>query len=123
METVLQIPYQKKTQIEKLLEFIYGLNEKEVQLIFRLLYSDTKLNIEELAEEFKVSKALISKSLSELANKGLIEREKVSNEGRKGRPIYVYYVDREQLFKRINRDLEELVQASIAKLKEYIFKS
>ncbi|AAY80569.1 helix-turn-helix domain-containing protein [Sulfolobus acidocaldarius] len=123
METVLQIPYQKKTQIEKLLEFMYGLNEKEVQLIFRLLYSDTKLNIEELAEEFKVSKALISKSLSELANKGLIEREKVSNEGRKGRPIYVYYVDREQLFKRISRDLEELVQASIAKLKEYIFKS
>lgn len=102
---------------------MYGLNEKEVQLIFRLLYSDTKLNIEELAEEFKVSKALISKSLSELANKGLIEREKVSNEGRKGRPIYVYYVDREQLFKRISRDLEELVQASIAKLKEYIFKS
>ncbi len=110
MSEKIKFPDGREINIHEVLSFLYNLGDSEILVLHKLLTSNTKSTAEELAEEFKVSKASINKALNNLLSKGLIEREKVLTSGKKGRPIYVYSVNKEIAYKKICNDVEKVTQ-------------
>jgi len=102
-------PDGREVDIHDFIAFMYGLSRSDVEVLHLLLESKEKLDADEIAERLKVTKASVSKSLNSLLDKGLIERDKSEEEQkRKGRPSYVYWVDKDKLYNKLEKDLEKL---------------
>lgn len=105
----IRFPDGREVDIQEVLAFIYGLSKSDVEVLQVIINKRGKITTDELASTLKVTKASISKSINNLLYKGLIFREKLEEEKKKGRPSYVYWVDTEILYKKIAEDLEKLV--------------
>jgi len=102
----------KELDPHNVLGFVYGLSESDVRVLHYLMETRKKATIDELSSELKVSKASISKSLKSLHEKGLVKKDKLmEKENKKGRPSYVYWVETEELYAKVIKDLEEVVSA------------
>ena len=93
----------------KKLKFIYGLNDRELEILFYLAKTKKELNADELSEKLNISRACIMNYIKKLENKGLLLRRRDSRVTRKGKPAYVYYVDSKKIKERIVEDIDELV--------------
>ena len=93
----------------KKLEFIYGLNDRELEIFLFLAKTKEKLNADELSEKLNISRACIMNYIKKLENKGLLLRRRDERVIRKGKPTYVYYVD-SKIKERIMKDIDELVK-------------
>jgi len=78
--------------------------------VLNVLQERGSLTTDEIAELLKTTKPSISKALNNLVKKGLITREKERDVSRKGRPTYIYKVDRKFLTEKILNDLKTLNQ-------------
>jgi predicted transcriptional regulator len=102
-------PDGRSVEIHEFIAFMYGLSKSDVEVLHYLLMENRKVDVDELAQKLGVTKASVSKSLNNLLDKGLIMREKEEEgEKRKGRPSYVYWVDRSKLYEKLEKDLEKL---------------
>ena len=109
MAEKITFPDGREVDIHDFIAFMYGLSRSDVEVLHLLLESKEKLDADEIAERLKVTKASVSKSLNSLLDKGLIERDKSEEEQkRKGRPSYVYWVDKDKLYNKLEKDLEKL---------------
>jgi predicted transcriptional regulator len=75
-----------------------------------LAQTDKAITTDEIAEKLNVTKASVSKALNNLIYKGLVQRRKViSEEKKKGRPNYEYWVARGELLQKIKTDLQNIL--------------
>lgn len=109
MTTKVKFPDGREVDINEVISFLYGLGTGEVQVLHSLLSKGGKYTADQLAEELRVSKTSVNKALNNLFSKGLIEREKIIEEGKKGRPVYVYWVNKEIISKKMAHDLFTLI--------------
>ncbi len=109
MAEKIKFPDGREVDIHEFIAFMYGLSKSDVELL-HMLMREGKMTTDDIATRLNVTKASISKSLNSLIDKGLVEREKVQSEDkRKGRPNFMYWVDSERLYSRLNADLEKLL--------------
>jgi predicted transcriptional regulator len=109
MAEKIKFPDGREVDIHEFIAFMYGLSKSDVELLHMLMV-EGKMTTDDIASKLNVTKASISKSLNSLIDKGLVEREKVQSEDkRKGRPNFMYWVDREKLYSKLDIDLEKLL--------------
>lgn len=107
----IRFPDGREVDVQEVISFLYGLSRSDVEVLHTIMCKGGKISTEDLAETLNVTKASISKSINNLLYKGLINREKVADdEKRKGRPAYVYWVNKEELYERVVADVEKLYQ-------------
>jgi len=100
-----RLPSGKEVSIIDVLKFFFDFNETDVIVLLRILSAGSR-TLEDLARETHMSKASVSRSISKLYSLGFVSREKVIDKVSKGRPKYVYRVDREGALKRIFENIE-----------------
>lgn len=100
-----RLPSGKEVSIIDVLKFFFDFNETDVIVLLRILSVGSR-TLEDLARETHMSKASVSRSISKLYSLGFVSREKVIDKVSKGRPKYVYRVDREGALKRIFENIE-----------------
>ena len=112
MAEKVRFPDGREVDIHEFISFMYGLSKSDVEVL-HILLQNGKMTTDELAEKLNVTKASISKALNNLLDKGLIQREKapVEKEERKGRPNYIYWTDKDKLYRKLESDLEKLAGA------------
>ncbi|BAB65758.1 helix-turn-helix domain-containing protein [Sulfurisphaera tokodaii] len=108
MSERLKFPDGREVDIHEVLSFLYGLGGSEIQVL-HLLLTEGKMRSDEIAEKLKVSKASINKAINTLLDKGLVEREKITEEKRRGRPTFIYYVRKDYMYKKIENDTMNLI--------------
>ncbi len=113
-------PGGKEVTMGDLISFIYGLPKSDIDVLQVLISQKRRMSSDEIADVLKVSKASINKSLNNLYDKGLIlrEKEEAGEEKKKGRPSYIYWVDGERLYEKLERDLETLASQIKKELEE-----
>lgn len=108
-EEKIVFPDGRSVEIHEFLAFMYGLSSSDVSVLHLLMVKGKKMTADEISAELNVTKASINKSLNNLLDKGLIMREKAENEDKKkGRPGYLYWVDKNKLYEKLEKDLEKL---------------
>ncbi|BFH73892.1 helix-turn-helix domain-containing protein [Sulfurisphaera javensis] len=121
MSEKVTFPDGREVDLHEFIAFMYGLSRSDVDVLHLLLESKEKLDADEIADKLKVTKASVSKSLNNLLDKGLIQRDKAEeSEKRKGRPSYVYWVDKEKLYLKLEKDLEALATIMKEGLEKHI---
>lgn len=97
------------------LAFIYGLNDRELEILLFLAKTRQEMNADELSERLKISRACIMSHIKKLENKGLLLKRRDTRISRKGKPAYVYYVDNKKIKEKIEEDVNELI-ANVRKI-------
>ncbi|AWR96340.1 MarR family transcriptional regulator [Acidianus sulfidivorans JP7] len=98
-------PDGRSVDIHKVIGFMYGLTESELNILHLLMTSNNKLTVEEIANKLNIAQTSISKPINILIDKGLVYKEKkIITKTRKIR--LVYYVDKDKLYSKLINDLE-----------------
>ena len=114
-------PDGRSVEIHEFLAFMYGLSSSDVSVLHLLMAKGKKMSADEISEELNVTKASVSKSLNNLLDKGLLIREKEETEDKKkGRPGYLYWVDKNKLYEKLEKDLERLATNIREGLEEHL---
>jgi predicted transcriptional regulator len=119
MEFKIQFPDGRQVDFHKLVEFIYGITDSEMNILHLLLSTDEKLSVEDISERLKIAKTSISKPVNILLSKGLIMRGKTEGEGKR-RPKYLYYTDKNAVYNKIINDLEAIAKVFCEKYKSHV---
>jgi Predicted transcriptional regulator len=104
-----RLPSGKEVGLVEALSFCYDLSDTDFQVLKALLNSDGK-NEDMLAEQLKLSKASINRSVNKLVSLGFVERMKDSS-SKGGRPRYIYKaVHTERLMEKITNDFRRCAE-------------
>jgi len=104
-----RLPSGKEVGLVEALSFCYDLSDTDFQVLKALLNSDGK-NEDMLAEQLKLSKASINRSVNKLVSLGFVERMKDSST-KGGRPRYIYKaVPTERLMEKITNDFRRCAE-------------
>ena len=91
-------------EIKDLLKVLYNLSPSETEVMYYLC--DNEARASDIGEELWKDRSTVQRYLSKLRSAGLVERESVVKEGKKGR-FYVYTVrDKEELKQKIENRLD-----------------
>jgi len=107
-----RLPSGKEVSIIEVLKFFYDFNETDVIILLKILKNHS-VTLDDLSRETNLSKASISRSISKLYSLGFVSREKTTGKSVKGRPKYIYRVNRESALNKIYENIEKC--SSIAK--------
>jgi predicted transcriptional regulator len=92
-------------EIKELLKVLYNLSGSETEVMYYLC--DEEARASDIAEELGKDRSTIQRYLSTLRTAGLVKRESIVEEGKRGR-YYVYSVpDKEELKSKIGERMEE----------------
>jgi predicted transcriptional regulator len=92
-------------EIKDLLKVLYNLSGSETAVLYYLCDNEAKAS--EIADELGKDRSTVQRYLSKLRSTGLLERESVVEEEKKGRS-YVYSVqDREEMKEKIRERMKE----------------
>lgn len=104
------------SEIKKLLKVLYNLSGSETEVLYYLCDNEAKAS--EIAEKLGKDRSTIQRYLSKLKSTGLLQRESVVEEGKKGRS-YVYSVqDREKMKKKIKERMNNWEDEKMEVLEE-----
>lgn len=104
-----RLPSGKEVGLVEALSFCYDLSDTDFQVLKALLNSDGK-NEDMLAEQLKLSKASINRSVNKLVSLGFVERMKDSS-SKGGRPRYIYKsIPIERLIEKITNDFKRCAE-------------
>ncbi|QGR20295.1 HTH-type transcriptional regulator Lrs14 [Stygiolobus azoricus] len=104
-----RLPSGKEVGLVEALSFCYDLSDTDFQVLKALLNSDGK-NEDMLAEQLKISKASINRSVNKLVSLGFVERMKDSS-SKGGRPRYIYKsIPVERLIEKITNDFRRCAE-------------
>jgi len=100
------------TEIKKLLKVLYNLSSSETEVLYYLC--DQEADASKIAEDIGKDRSTVQRYLSKLQSTGLLKRESVVEEGKRGRS-YVYKVPdkekmKETIIERMNEWEEEKIQ-------------
>lgn len=92
-------------EIKELLKVLYNLSGSETEVMYYLC--DDEARASEIADELGKDRSTIQRYLSTLRTAGLIERESVVEEGKRGR-YYVYSIpNKNELKSKIKEKMED----------------
>ena len=92
-------------EIQRLLKVLYGLSGSETEVMYYLC--DNEARASEIAEELGKDRSTIQRYLSKLMSSGLIERESMIEDGKKGR-YYLYSVpDKKEMKGKIREKMNQ----------------
>ena len=104
------------TEIRELLKVLYNLTGSEAEVMYFLCNNEARAS--EIAEELEKDRSTIQRYLSKLRTTGLVRRESVVEEGKRGR-FYVYAVaDKEIMKNKIKRRMNEWKNERISALED-----
>lgn len=95
-----------------IMKFCYGVPENGVEILYYLMKSESAKSISEIAKELKISKTVVNRAILRLVELGLVKRTKDVTM-KKGRPLYLHYVNKEELTTRIMNDVEQCTKAMV----------
>ncbi len=119
MEFKIQFPDGRQVDFHKLIEFLYGITDTEMNILHLLLFTNEKLSVNDISERLKIAKTSISKPVNILLSKGLIMRDKVEGESKR-RPRYLYYTNKEYVYNKVINDLDSVAKIFCEKYKSHI---
>lgn len=91
--------------MKQLLKVLYNLSGSETQVLYYLC--DVEARASEIADELGKDRSTVQRYLSKLRSTGLVEREAVVEDGKRGR-YYVYTVpDKGKMKERIRQRMQE----------------
>ena len=91
--------------MKELLKVLYNLSGSETEVMYFLC--DNEARASEIAEELGKDRSTVQRYLSKLRTTGLVQRESIVEEGKKGR-FYVYSVpDKEVMKEKIRGRMED----------------
>ena len=103
-------------EIKDLLKVLYNLSPSETEVMYYLC--DNEARASDIGEELGKDRSTVQRYLSKLRSAGLVERESVVEEGKKGR-FYVYTVrDKEELKQKIENRLDAWKDEKLRVLEE-----
>jgi len=103
-------------EIKDLLKVLYNLSPSETEVMYYLC--DNEARASDIGEELGKDRSTVQRYLSKLRSAGLVERESVVKEGKKGR-FYVYTVrDKEELKQKIENRLDTWKDEKLKVLEE-----
>ena len=105
-------PSGKILTLADVMEFCYDLPANDVEILNYLMNSESAKGISEIARELKISKAAVDRAILRLVELGLVKRTKDTTI-KKGRPVYLHYVNREELTTRIMSDVEQCTKVMV----------
>ncbi|MBC5793344.1 MAG: ArsR family transcriptional regulator [Nanohaloarchaea archaeon] len=93
------------TEIKQLLKVLYNLSSSETEVMYFLCNNEARAS--DIAEELGKDRSTIQRYLSKLRTTGLVERESVVKEGKRGR-FYIYSVpDKAEMKRKVKERMEE----------------
>ena len=93
------------TEIKELLKVLYNLSSAETEVLYFLC--DNEARASEIAEELEKDRSTVQRYLSTLRTAGLVERESITGESKRGR-YYVYEVsDKDKLKNKVKHRMDE----------------
>jgi predicted transcriptional regulator len=100
----IKLPSGKEIGFREMLSFCYGFSETDFTVLSTLMSEEPK-SIEKIAEELKLSKASVNRSVNKLVSAGFANRIK-DMQSKAGRPKYLYkIIDIEELINKISIDV------------------
>lgn len=103
-------------EIKELLKVLYNLSGSETEVMYFLCSREARAS--DIAEELGKDRSTIQRYLSTLRTAGLVERESVVEEGKRGR-YYIYSVpDKKELKQKIREKMEEWEKERLEVLEE-----
>lgn len=103
-------------EIKELLKVLYNLSGSETEVLYFLCSREGRAS--DIAEELGKDRSTVQRYLSKLRTTGLVERESVVREGKRGRH-YVYSVpDKEEMKEKIEDRMEDWKQDRLEILEE-----
>ncbi|MCE4617742.1 MAG: MarR family transcriptional regulator [Desulfurococcales archaeon] len=125
-ELKLITPVGRRLYLTAVLSFCYGLSETDLQVLQWLIEHEGMYSVDDLTKEFKLSRATINRVLSKLADAELVKKEKQRYRGnvpggkRTGRPRYIYYVDKKELYEKLVQDISMCAEEIMKFVSEYL---
>ncbi|PMB76350.1 MAG: transcriptional regulator [Fervidicoccus fontis] len=104
-EEEIKLPSGKELTLYELVKFCYDFSETDLMILFKII--DKKTTIEELSNDLKLSKATISRSLTNLLNLGFVVRNREIENYGVGRPKYTYYSSKEIIESKLRKDMNK----------------
>ncbi|QGA80711.1 ArsR family transcriptional regulator [Candidatus Nanohalobium constans] len=102
------------TEIKELLKVLYNLSTSETEVMYYLCEKEARAS--EIAEDLNKDRSTVQRYLSKLRATGLVERESIVEEGRKGRH-YVYSVsDKEEMKEKVRKRMKEWEEEKLSVL-------
>lgn len=93
------------TEIKELLKVLYNLSSAETEVLYFLC--DNEARASEIADELGKDRSTVQRYLSTLRTAGLVERESVTGESKRGRH-YIYEVsDKDRLKGKVRNRMDE----------------
>ena len=93
------------SEIKQLLKVLYNLSSSETEVMYFLC--DNEARASEIAEELGKDRSTVQRYLSKLRTTGLVTRESVVEDGKRGR-FYVYSVpDKEKMKEKVKNRMNE----------------
>ncbi|MFB6145619.1 MAG: ArsR family transcriptional regulator [Candidatus Nanohaloarchaea archaeon] len=103
-------------ELKQLLKVLYNLSGSEAEVMYYLC--DNEARASDIADDLGKDRSTIQRYLSKLRTTGLIERESVVEDGKRGR-YYVYRVpDKEEMKKKVRERMDEWEDDRLAVLEE-----
>lgn len=103
-------------EIRELLKVLYNLTGSETEVLYYLC--DNEAEASEIADDLDKDRSTVQRYLSKLRTTGLLKRESVVEDGKKGRS-YVYTVpDKSEMKEEIHEKMEEWEQEKMSVLDE-----
>lgn len=104
------------TEIKELLKVLYNLSTSETEVMYFLC--DEEARASEIAENLDKDRSTVQRYLSKLRATGLVKRESVVEEGRKGRH-YIYSVpDKDDMKEKVRERMREWEEEKLDVLNE-----
>ena len=125
-EIKLVTPVGRRLYLSAVLSFCYGLSETDLQVLQWLIEHEGEYSVDDLTKEFRLSRATINRVLSKLADAELVKKEKQRYRGdssgskRTGRPRYMYYVDKKELYDKLVKDISMCAEEIMKFVSEYL---
>ncbi|ADX84358.1 helix-turn-helix domain-containing protein [Saccharolobus islandicus] len=108
-KTEINMPDGRVADIFNVIKFLYGLSDRDIEILKLLLKSQNPLTMEEISSKLNITKSVVNKSILNLEKKNIIIKEKIET-SKKGRRAYTYKVDSNYLNKKLLVDLDQLMK-------------
>ncbi|QXJ31721.1 helix-turn-helix domain-containing protein [Saccharolobus shibatae] len=105
----ISMPDGRVADIFNVVKFLYGLSDRDIEILKLLIKSQNALTMEEISSKLNITKSVVNKSILNLEKKNMIIKEKIET-SKKGRRAYTYKVDTHYLSKKLLVDIHQLMK-------------
>lgn len=104
------------TEIKQLLKVLYNLSTSETEVMYYLCNKEARAS--NIAEDLGKDRSTIQRYLSKLQTTGLVKRESIVEEGKKGR-YYIYSVpDKKEMKKEVRNRMDKWEEEKLEVLED-----